>query len=1726
MRSFLLLILFCLFGWAGLQAQYKLTCTNTGLRYEQDFNGLSPQTNSPCGGPQEAWTDNTTLLGWYRATISGTPRFLASSGHCNTGAFYNFGPNGGPLGSDRAMGSINSGTNQTAFGLRLENNTQMTIRQIVVNYTGEQWRRGTNTANAADRLDFQYKIGPPGSINIGDAATDPSWINVDALDFNSPFTATFNGPLDGNDPANRTAISHTLTGLNVPQGQEIWFRWVPFDVGGEDDGLGIDDLSIIVDREQQWGTCGITPPGSTVCASQQPPLLTVNCSSGLPPIVGWDRSTDPGFSPQTTDFAATTSTYQPPALNQTTYYRPAFRVAAGCPIFRIPSVVHTATLDNSVNGGVMTVGSPSTICSGATPLPRLTLTGYVGTILNWEKSIDGFVTSTLLNHSQDFYDPPGTLTTTTCYRAVVQGSAGCPPANSTNGCITVDQPTDVRTIRTVSNAPTTICSGQNSPQLILGPGNGSVQNWERSTDNFATSTTTSVTTTNLDPGPLTQTTCFRAVLQNGACAPANSETLCITVRPAATGGTLTADQTVCITDTPAPLALTGHSGVIVRWERSTDNFTTKTVINTTTPTLTFTANPGVTTRYRAVLSPDASCPAANEVNSPAVQITVSPQTVAGALGVLGNATVCSGSSANLQLVGGVGAVIRWERSTDNFATTPTTLSQTTTALPTGPLAQRTSFRVVQQSGACPERTSTSVAIDVDETSLGGTLSGGGTTVCDINNAPQLSLTGLRGQIVRWESSLDNFATAGTPIAHTQNTYDPGILPVSTCFRAAVKNGECPEAFSNVQCFDAITCRDAKLVSLSVPVVDLCTAPVTVTVQGLDTDFLNHTAVIFSRRPDAIDPVGTGINRVSISATELSFDVPPTAPVGTWWLIIENGGEQQIQGIPFPKPLEITITGPVGVVGGAVTSNATVCSGNNSGLLTLVGSAGPIVRWERSENNFNTFTTIDNQTTQQDYKDLFETTWFRAVLDGGNCPVYSAPARISMDPAARGGRVFSDRQVCGNSTAGVLLLLNPVGTIRGWEASTDSFATNRTLIPSTTPNLAFNVRQTTWYRSVVVGGNCTAYSRPARIKIDPLPVQGSLGPDLEVCASQPDGLLRLSNFSGDIEHWESSTNGFATATTIANTSDEYAFSGLTQDTEFRVRLSRQGSCQLYSRTVKVRVRPEAVAGTLNGTTTACGLPNSGNLTLAGFTGQVLRWETSTDDFASFTTLANTTPNLGWSDIDRRTCWRVRVGSGSRVCPEVVSNSVCIDYRSLDFTGSLAPKRQAVCAGNAAQPLVLTGATGTVVGWESSTDCAGFSNPTPIAETSTELNPGTPTQTTCYRARVQDAVCGIRTTEAVQVAVSNLQFNPVVTQVNGCQSLGRIEANATGGLSGSVIYTIDSRPGQVSLTGVFDDLLPGTYTIQAIDPAARCTVSTTADILPLTNTLTLTSAAASQTSLDIEWPPVPAASQPTYTLRYRIKGSSQWTTVFNIRQPNRRLTGLQPGTEYEIQVSFSCPNGLQTDWSSVASFRTVSSGDCSTTPRGTVEGIYVDQIGPQTATIYYTRTAGAKGYLIQVGLASLPINTWPTYPVCDPQDQLTLTGLVPGRSYRVRITPHCEACNSARFAGRGTPSMVIQFTTPLFRKGEEPVQAAGRTADRLTVYPNPSNGLLTLDLDVSTAGLRTLQVFDLTGRRLWNERLDLVAGRQELPLDLTALPAGIYLLRVGDGPMALQVKLILQ
>ena len=65
--------------------------------------------------------------------------------------------------------------------------------------------------------------------------------------------------------------------------------------------------------------------------------------------------------------------------------------------------------------------------------------------------------------------------------------------------------------------------------------------------------------------------------------------------------------------------------------------------------------------------------------------------------------------------------------------------------------------------------------------------------------------------------------------------------------------------------------------------------------------------------------------------------------------------------------------------------------------------------------------------------------------------------------------------------------------------------------------------------------------------------------------------------------------------------------------------------------------------------------------------------------------------------------------------------------------------------------------------------------------------------------------------------------------------------------------------------------------------------------------------------------------------------------------------------------------------------------------------------------------------------------------------------------------------------------------------------------LAIYPNPTDGRLVVEWVMTPAAPQVLQLYDLNGRLLLEQRLD--GARGTTTVDLNPLPAGVYLLRLG-------------
>jgi len=1561
------------------------------------------------------------------------------------------------------------------------------------------------------------------------------------------------GPPTANPAISNSGNQATVTGLDA-SGDYI-FRWT-FDVPG----CGTSTSNVLV-RVSIGTNGGSVSSDATVCGGSNGNVLTLSGQRGN--VVRWERSTDNWTSVLPTITTATTFVYS--NITQSTKYRaivkegncmemqstevtitvtPAVPAAnagpdqticavqtelngngggvsvgswiqASGPVSTLQPVGSRLTVrdmtpgvyvfEYSLNNGVCgttidqaivtvnapsvggTVSAPATVCAG-TNSGSLSLTGAVGTIVRWERSTNNFASAFPIANTLSSLNW-SSLNTTTRYRAVVKNGT-CAAANSdaveinvvpatpaatiTGGPATtcnssvdltgsmpgsgmpmwtlvsgpgtpVLDPTGNRlTVRNlgvgvttiqyqIMNAPCTpttatttitrvnspvggsiaasvaqVCGGTNSVTFTLSGETGTVVRWESTTDGFSTTNPITNTTNTLVLNNLTLTTAVRAIVTSGSCGTEQSLVAIVQVvgpLPVANAGL---DQTVC----SSSVVLSGNSpsSGTGTWSQTTgaatstnQNGTEFSVNGLTTGTYTF--------RYEISGAP--CVPTFDEVT-----VTVTTPSVAGVVTASVNQVCAPANSGFITVTGHTGAPIAWEYSTDGFGTTQTD-NVAVTIYPFTNLTQTTQFRAVIANGNCPPVLTNPITIVVDQPSLGGVVASD-VTVCINGNSGNLGLTSQRGTILRWESTT---SIAWSPIVNSSPTQPFLNLMVSESFRAVVKNGVCPEVNST---------------------------PATVT-------------------------VSTG-----------------------------------------------TIAGTVGGFG-------TVCSGTNSSVLTLSGQNGNVVNWEASTDaGFNPVTVINQQTPTLSVSGLTTTTYYRAVVRSGTCtPATTAGAAIIVNPPSNGGTVSGAATVCAGTNSGILTVSGQVGTVVRWELSTNSF-TNTTTVSNMSTSLSWsNLITTTCYKVVVRNGGCAeAESAPVCITVNAVSVGGSVGTSQTVCATGNSGTFSLTGNVGNVVRWESSlAAAFTTPVPVTNVTSSLTFTNVMATTWYRA-VVMNGSCaEAFSSLAKVTVDQASSAGTVSGALSVCGGTAAGTLLVSGHVGDVVRWEASSDDFNNNMTTAQTgnTPSLAYNTSVTR-WYRVAVRNG--VCGESLGGSVKVDVASPTVGGVLSGASTA-CGGTNSGILTLTGQTGSVTGWEFSTSPA-FSNPQPIANTTATLAWSNLNSTTYYRAVVKSGTCS-----SVNSSISEIRINPTVTlvagSVVGCTGAASITAIAGGG-AGGFVYTLTPSAAS-NISGQFNNVTPGVYAVMAQD-VAGCSKMVSNIVVGTSPTPTqiISVSNVTETSAVVQWAPVQPTNGVIYTLRYRVKNSQMWTVLSGLTTTFRFLNGLQPTTDYDIEVQYSCPNqGPLSDFSTglIREFRTTGNNLCSAAnpaqnvPVPIPGGVYIDNITSNSAILKWNSVSDAAGYIVSWGVANTNPASWPQAVVCNPTTQFTISGLVSGIEYSARVRTNCSNCTTASQSAdvRSDFSAIQRFRTLTFRDMSLTTSDASGT---LTVYPNPNRGTFTVSLP-SGEGSFNLQLTDITGREVWS---GLELSGSELSVALEGYASGVYVLQAVRGMEQWHVKVVVE
>lgn len=191
--------------------------------YYQSFNSLTF-----AGGPS-----NILPLGWHIYESSGDGCYLVSDGTNVSGDIYSFGTESS---SERALGSLMTGSKTYSIGAEFTNSTGAVIDNLIIEYTGEQW--SINFSGRHDLMSFKYSLDAT-SLNSG------TWTAFSALDFIGPIgNASQHGALNGNAEENRVEVYAVLPNVNLQPGSKIWIKWVDMPATFTDDGLSIDDFSL------------------------------------------------------------------------------------------------------------------------------------------------------------------------------------------------------------------------------------------------------------------------------------------------------------------------------------------------------------------------------------------------------------------------------------------------------------------------------------------------------------------------------------------------------------------------------------------------------------------------------------------------------------------------------------------------------------------------------------------------------------------------------------------------------------------------------------------------------------------------------------------------------------------------------------------------------------------------------------------------------------------------------------------------------------------------------------------------------------------------------------------------------------------------------------------------------------------------------------------------------------------------------------------------------------------------------------------------------------------------------------------------------------------------------------------------------------------------------------------------------------------------------------------
>lgn len=305
-------------------------------------------------------------------------------------------------------------------------------------------------------------------------------------------------------------------------------------------------------------------------------------------------------------------------------------------------------------------------------------------------------------------------------------------------------------------------------------------------------------------------------------------------------------------------------------------------------------------------------------------------------------------------------------------------------------------------------------------------------------------------------------------------------------------------------------------------------------------------------------------------------------------------------------------------------------------------------------------------------------------------------------------------------------------------------------------------------------------------------------------------------------------------------------------------------------------------------------------------------------------------------------------------------------------------------------------------------------------------------------------------------------------------------------------------------------PGLYDV-TVQTAGNCFFKGTANV-GCNPPLSLLPNQITSTTVKLNW------SWEACATKYKVRLKNMATGLISFYEYNHptvytTLSNLSASTLYKVQMRLQCSSDASTisQWSSPIYFTTLGSTASLCIPPTNPSASTTSN---STATINWTSISGANGYQLRYRINGT--TTWTPIVINNGLATNTnITSLQANTTYQYQLRTKCSVSPLTW----SNYSSIQTFTTPL-RLGEDETQI---TTD---VYPNPSTGVFTVNINSTQTSNATVDIFSIDGKLLQTQNAMVESGANALQVNGSNWSAGVYLLKISCGDIVCYKKVVLQ